>query len=397
MKTHTPVFLIALAFVCLAVSASAQPIHHHPQKAAYASPAEWPIHSGQAHWPDADPTRTCHVPHVEPQFPYGAELDGSPFVVPFTLRLFHCAGRITSFDGEAFAGITWDATGTSTPPVMRGDPAALVSWTGKVTIAPQQPRNGRFFHPHGWNGIRFGATAQLDNGDIAVNNFWTSFYSIADPRAPEVLEFTSGPTGGDYAMLSERANFGPACASQTPRPPYSECASFGDMITEINDWVPLTPISKPWTTAVAVYNYTAGSVLPNGRFEQRQDLDLHNGVRGTLIDSGVNDVLGFTNRSVTFDPAVLGPGLHKEAIFWTQTFAAQSQTASALIVVPVSVDLNAPPPPPVQTCTDPKATNVGGPLPCVFPPPPPPPPPVVTPTVYTFTCDASGKCTVVIK
>ena len=184
------------------------------------------------------------------------------------------------------------------------------------------------------------------------------------PIVPEFGDF-------DAAMLSERANVGPACAFETPRPSYDVCPSFGDMISEIDGWVPLAPISVPWTAPVAVYNYTANSPLPNGRFEQRQDLDLHNGIRGHLVDAGNAGVLGFTNYPVTFDPAVMGPGDHKEAVFWTQT-ASDASVVSALIVVDVQVDPNAPPP--VLICQDPTATNVGGALPCVFAPRPPPPP-----------------------
>ena len=137
MKGETKMrsFLAVLAFVVFPTLVNAQPIHHHPQKAFYASPAEWPIHSGQVHWPNPDPTMTCHL-HVEPKFPYGADLGNMPFEVPFTLKLFMCAARITSFDGETFSAITWDATGGTTVPVMRGDAMALKQWTGKVLIDP---------------------------------------------------------------------------------------------------------------------------------------------------------------------------------------------------------------------------------------------------------------------
>lgn len=365
--------MFALGFILLsATRIFAQPIHHHPQKAAYASPAEWPVHPGQAHWPNPDPTMTCHL-HVEPKFPYGAELDGSPFEVPFTLKLYHCDGRITSFDGEGFASVRWDETlalasltpddtlavAGLTPPIMQGDPHGLKQWTGTVVIDPKQQRNGRFFAPHGWTSVRFQADAVLANGDAFTNEFWESFYSIADLSQPETLSFTAAPNGSrDYPIVSERGGFRPACASQIPRPSFAVCGSWGAMVAEINDWLPLEPIAVPWTTSTAVYNYTAESDLPNGRYEQRQDLDLHNGVRGILIDSGDAGLLGFTNRLVTFDPAVMGPGAHKEAIFWTQPFAATGESASALITVDVVVDPNAPPPvvtppppPVVKSCT----------------------------------------------
>ena len=363
---------LAIVALLLSVPVSAQPIHHHPQKAAYASPAEWPVFSGQAHWPNPDPTMTCHL-HVDPKFPYGAELGDASFQVPFTLKLYHCDGRITNFDGEAFESIVWDATGTATRPVMQGDSMGLKQWTGTVTINPKNPSQLRFYHPHGWNGVRFRADVNLSNGDLIEENFWNSFYSVSDLSQPEVLEFG----GFDTAMLSSRANFGPACAFETPRPQVTECASFGDMITEVDGWMPLAPIAAPFETALAVYNYTAGSPLPNGRFEQRQDLDLHNGVRGVLVDAGSNDVLGFTNRVVTFDPAVMGPGTHKEAFFWTQ-LSAQNETASSLIVGDVTVDLSAPP---ILTCHDQAAPNVGGPLPCLPPVVVPPPPIDICPNI----------------
>lgn len=176
------------------------------------------------------------------------------------------------------------------------------------------------------------------------NNYWVSYYSIADTTKPEAVQFTAGEQSGrDYAMVSERANFASACSLQSPRPPYTTCPSFGDMITEINDWLPLQPISAPWTTSIAAYNYTANSLLPNGRFEQRQDLDLHNGNRGILVSAGNNDVQGFANRQVTFDPAAMGSGTHKEALFWTQTFAATGEVASTLVVFDVAVGGSVPP------------------------------------------------------
>ncbi len=81
-------------------------------------------------------------------------------------------------------------------------------------------------------------------------------------------------------------------------------------------------------------------------------------------------------------------------------------------------------PPPVLLCTDPVATNVGGPLPCIYPPPPvdlcpnidgvqetipaglelrgglclPPIPPPSTDSVFTFkvVCKADGACALTI-
>ncbi len=75
---------------------------------------------------------------------------------------------------------------------------------------------------------------------------------------------------------------------------------------------------------------------------------------------------------------------------------SQMPMAGAQMTQGGSVDLmlSAGPPPPPPTCQDATATNVGGPLPCTYPPPVPP----VTDTVFTFkvVCKADGSCTLAV-
>lgn len=338
-----------IAALSIASAAAAQPIHGHPQKTAYASPAEWPIRSFQGHWPGLDPVTTCHV-HVEPQYPEDAELGSAPFVVPFTVVMHKCEkpARMGLFYGENIRSVVWDLTKSSVMPDMRNDPAVDTSWTGKATIDPTM--GDRFAAPlHGWMSVRFGTRTAFDNGDQMDVSGWQSHFSVIDPTAPE----RPAPQGG--RIRSARVDIVSHVTGTV----------MGTMVTEYQGPLPLAPIRAPFVVPVSVYNYTASVPLPHGQFEYRHDIDLHHGVRGTLLDAGTADVGGF-NRTVTFDPAVMGPGAHREAAFWTQTLGAE--TVSSIIVATVTVAGVAPP----LLCTDPLAPNFGGPAPCL-------PPIVVTP------------------
>lgn len=291
--------------------------------------------------------------HVDAlDFPYGAELGAAQFDVHVAVKLFMCDGKISAIWGDSFVSVKWD-DGRMSPPVLQGNPMALVQRTGVVRIDPTW---GQYAHDHGWTNVPFNAQLEMSNHDRIRVQGLDSFFSIIDPSKPESI-----PPGNFGPILSSRVDAVPACGFETPIPP--TCTNFGTMIMEVEDWVPILPIAKKWTNTIAAYNYTATSVLPNGRFELRHNIDLHNGVRGVLLDAGNNDAQGFANRITTFDPTVMGPGKFNEAFFWTQTLT--SQTVSSLVVVSVSVDPNAPPP--TNICTDPAAINKGGPLPCVFP------------------------------
>lgn len=368
-------YALAIAVSLVASVASAQPIHGHPQLPAYTTLAQRPVVSFQGHWPTLDPTMTCHLHLDTNDFPYGAELGGALFDVHVTLKLFMCDGRIGDFWGESFVGVVWDATGTATMPVLQGDPMALKQWTATVTI---DPKKGRFAHQHGWTGVPFNARIGFANHDVMTVQAITSFYSIIDPTAPDIP-----PPGGFGPILSTRVDVSSATTGQ----------QFGTMITELDSWIPLLPIAAPWHATLNFYNYTAPAanfLEPTGRFEQRANLNLHAGIRGTLTDSALANKQGVPNRDVVFDPATLPLATNVVAFFWTQTLAAE--TNASLLVVNVPVQTGSP-----ALCTDPLATNVGQPLPCVFPVP-------VTWATFPATfqrfgtqdryriCDAAGHC-----
>src|ERR1700738_3403257 len=148
-----------------ACTVSAQTIHDHPQLAAYASSDQWPTSSAQCHWTPSDALAMIAHTHVDVKFPLYAENTGVPFTVPFTLKLFHTSGQISQLFGELIRDVVWDETGTSTQPLMVGDPMGLKQWTGRLTIDPSL--GDIIFHPvpHGWFDVRVAARTEFTNGD----------------------------------------------------------------------------------------------------------------------------------------------------------------------------------------------------------------------------------------
>jgi hypothetical protein len=353
---------LSMLVVCLltALPASAQPIHGHPQKAAYASPAEWPAIDSQGWRGDPDPMVAGHV-HVIPKFPaYAVIADWSTIEVPFTLKAHNIAGTIEMFTGEHVRSVRWDATGTSEMPNLRGDPNGLLEWTGVATVDLTLGDDG-FLHIfkfplHGWAEVRFFTRTVLDNGDFLDVSSVVPVYSLIDPTAPEALGAEQGNPGVHVrtSVVVWRNNQ----------------ALAGELVTEISDYVPLAPISSPWPTIANVYNYTAPAGVPfeNERFELRLDADLHHGVAGSLLQ--VENVGLAQNKQflgpIFLNPAAMGTGPHKILAVWTQPLGAEA--VSAALIFPVAVSDGVPVP---TICTDPTALNVGGLLPCRFAAPAP--------------------------
>lgn len=294
-------------------------LHGHPQLDFYTSAAQFPPVSIQGHWPKQDPTMTTHI-HIDPVFPYGAEIGAEVFEVPFTLKAFMLDGHIGLFESECMVDIKWNDTGTSTPPTMEGDPNSMIpkTWSGVMTV---DTTKGRFRVEHGWRGFDFMARTGFNNGDgpLDVKGFLPMF-SVLDLTKDEVP-----PPGNFGPILSSRVDV----SSMTGE-------KFGTMVCEIENWIPLLPISNKWITGLSAYDYATGTndSLPNGRFEQRQNLDLHNGVRGLLTDSLNADKQGLSNKPIVFDPAVMNPGVNTIAEFWTQNL--NGKTVSALVVIKVN-------------------------------------------------------------
>ncbi len=354
-------------------------IHGHPQKTDYLDDgSDWLVWEAQGHWPLLDPIASGHV-HVAVSYPlYGEITSVVPFWVPFTLKLHNIAGSIDEFGGPQVSQIVWDATGNSTPPVMRGSNPGLEQWTGKALIdvtLGQQPWLGAIgqLRLHGWSGTFFMARARVDNGDQIDAQLTVSHYDLIDPTTPEV--FLSPDHGRPGVFL------GAQCVVSNNTTGNSQTLggnAFGDMIIEVNDYLPLMPITAPWPTIVNFYNYTSSTPLPNpGHFRQRLDSDLHHSVLGLLIEEVASDVNGVPDMPIVIDPATLAgstpplgspPNVHKELFFWTQT--NNNETVSAVLTCNVPLGSGVPVP---TTCQDKAALNFGQLLPCVYATPPPPP------------------------
>lgn len=345
--------------LALASVAAAQPIHGHPQKLFYASPAEWVPVDCQGWINDPDPLKAGHI-HVVPKFPlYYTVLDWANVDIPFTVKAHNIAGVLGLFTGEHIKSVRWDDGGTTDMPPRRGDPNGLIEWHGVATIDYTLGDDG-FLHIfkfplHGWSGVKFFSRTYLDNADTLDVGCNVPVYSLLDPTAPITDPVQQGNPGTHIlnSVVLWRPNQG---------------AIAGEVIADISDYIPLAPISSRFETIANDYNYTGPVTLGDERFEERLDPDLHHGIRGSLRQ-GV-DVGPRHNRSffgpIVLDPAAIGPGDHKDMNVWTQPLGAES--ISAVIVFPFAVAAGVPPP---LLCTDPTATNVGGPLPCTYLPPPP--------------------------
>lgn len=312
-------------------------LHNHPQKKAYADDgSDWPKWSAQAHWLHPPGTlmpipglpdymqNTSHT-HVDWKFPRYAETAGAPFQVAFTVKLFHTPGHITRIDSILVRDIIWDETGTATPPTMVGDPMGIKQWTGHLTVDPKLPIDP--IHtppPRGWFGVQFGVQTTFDSGDNTETIILGSIYSLFDPAAPETW---------NYIMTRAAANAGSIL--QTP------VTQWGINFVHYVDYLPVAPISAPWPIRVGAVSYGGSTTLPHGTFEQRADLDLHNGKPGLLLATQPVTADGI-DLPIVFDPAQLGPGVHTMAGIMNQPDRVQQLTV--LLVIDVEVDPNAPPP-----------------------------------------------------
>lgn len=304
-------------------------LHNHPQLLEYATPADWPTLDIQGWFGDPDPLLAGHV-HVVPKVPLYGEITTTTLDVPFTLKAHMFDGVIAGPSGPHITKVIWAETGTEQAPILQGDPMGLKEWTGVAsfdfTLNPQTfPADLFKFTPHGWSGLRFFTRTYLKNGDAVDVIATPAVYSMIDPSIP-----ASG--------APEQGNPGVSIRSSVTIWRPDAGAIVGELITEIDDYISLLPINKPWTTIAQGYNYTAPlTIEPSERFEQRLDPDLHHGVRGSLqrgIDVGAGQNRSFFGP-ITIDPTTMGTGTHKEMLVWSQPVAKEA--FSSVIVFPTLV------------------------------------------------------------
>ncbi len=351
-------------------------IHGDPQKAAYATPAEWPYVSAQCHLKPATANRTGHDDafgvfnptlghvHVDWSLPYAAEV-GGPVVVHFVLKLFHIDGRVTNIWGSPIRNIRWDGsgveeTGSEITEVILGDPLGLVVRSGTLTVDPTLTNGVYTPVPRGWFYTDLAVRVLATTGVKVDAHILASLYSVLTPSAAETPPLTANDP-----------NYQANCQFTGPTDTNSP---FGSAISEYRTYIPLAPISAFFPLVPVVYNY--GGTITSGLFEERLDPDLHNGVTGTLLAHAAVDQAGHLLQPLPtgLDPAVLGVGPHTVSSIWQQEsgpvgseYVAPHEESWALLVIPVEVTTA---PQPILTCEDPTADNTGKLLPCTYVLPP---------------------------
>lgn len=360
-------FILALVILGMSANLFAQPIFNHPQKSSYASEAEYPTISCQCHWkenPTAAPdgsnsqaiidaalTTAAHT-HFDVRGPIYSEITGL-LRVPFTIKLFQTDGTasFTLDRQETVTRIEWDATGTDVAPIMIGDPFphALMEYSGHFTIDPRRNAGGHGFPQRGWYSPQIQVNTNFTSGAGTLQLLRYPLYSMLDPNAPD------GSLSGYPVLIA-------SCYPHSPG-----ITEWGTNYVEVDNFIPLTPISASWPLIVGTAAY-GGNEVGDGIFEQRAGIDFHNGNTGQLLSVQREEEFTSSNRAPVLDPIVLGSGPHNMALIWAKPTKHLERIVTALLVFPVTVGPNVPPP---TTCQDPLANNVGQPLPCTYNPTPP--------------------------
>jgi hypothetical protein len=192
---------LTLSFVALsALPVAAQfTIHNSPQKAAYASPAEWPTVSAQCHWKDVGVNAMNMVAHthLDLTFPFYAEWSTGPITAKWTITMFHTDGYVSdpglggyAFQSPYVKSYTLDAP-FQWP--LQGNPDGVAVYTGTVTVdaslATQRHEERDFPIPHGWYDftlhLRTSYPHDGPQGKGIDTALYVPVYSLLDPSAPE--------------------------------------------------------------------------------------------------------------------------------------------------------------------------------------------------------------------
>lgn len=303
-------------------------IHGHPQKQFYDGddPRQRTKVSCQSHWRDTprEGDLTAHnVKHTHVDlFPFLYQEVDDLIVVPFAIVLHHTDGFATvNLDRqETVVKVDWDDIGvqTDTERKLPGNPDGDATWTGHLTYDPRRNVGGHGFPLRGWYSPQFEVGTTYPNGVEILQLVKIPFYSMLDPAAPD------GSLSGVPTIIS----------SSYPHSP--RIKEWGTNYVETGAFLPLAPITQPWRLWMGTAAY-GGNEIGDGLFEQRVDLDLHNGIPGRLLSHQPESGFTSADRAPILDPAVIGLGAHKMAFIWSKPTRDDSEEVSALLVVTVDV------------------------------------------------------------
>jgi len=274
--------------------------------------------------------------------------------VGFTITLFHTSAMV----GEYYAGNAktndafdwvWDDTGTSTPPLLLGDPMGVKTWSGHFSVVPAIP--------HGWEWVSMSVYTHFsDRTTVVILN--EPIYSMIDPTKPS-------PNDTDPAAQRTQA-----VCRVSPDLKHPELF-YGEQTAQFDGALPRTTMTAFVPMTGSTYGYGARG-LPLAVADFVLDMNLHASIPGTELFTGSEPVDGLVHATMNFDPAVIGPGTHKLVVRRTQTNGPE--LSAVLLATQVKVSSSVPPP------ASPSPTQ---PSPALQPPPAsavssPPPAPVVS-------------------
>jgi len=343
--------LLAGAFLTIAASVNAQPIvppiaiHGHPQLKEYSDQGQLPTIAIHTNWaPGENPPAPAqpggvfdivagtlgnrilgHAHMSLIKCPLYGEIR-STFTCRFQMLLFNIQAQLfmnPDFQ-DGIQDIVWDATGNSTPPAMIGALNEERTWNGTLTFNPAIAK--KFPTKHGWWNPTFTSEVRFANGDEVDKVFYTSFYVLTDPSAPETpgVPFVSARVSPHSSRLNEQWG-------------EQDVETLRDTI----QYLPLAPISAPYSFRVNTAGYGATG-LPPAISEIRVDADIHHHMGGKVIQETTAEKTH--QLSVMFDPVALGPGTHKTIIGRRQVGLSGVEAVVTQLVFDVKVGGVTPPP-----------------------------------------------------
>ena len=326
---------------------STQPlVTRHPQQITYTDRSQMPWRNAQAHWPKQlgeglFPIGDEHLAHTHALLRCGSYAEIAEWALcDFQILLHHNPGAIVDVQGGLF-GVGgafdwhWDATGSDVRPVMQGVIDADVTFTGSFKVYVTQ--SGIV---NGWVGAIFEAHTQFPDGVVVVAQARDALFSVADPTAPLAYE-----------------NSFPTVTAETRVGGSPSGAIYGRQNVAVVDFLPIAPISVPWSIRVSYYGYGAETAFPPATDEYRSDFDFHHGLDGT-VQWSTTQTADVVNQVITFDPAVLGPGTHRYGLNRNQP-NGQEQIVT-LLVGDVTVAGVPPPPEPLPCVGTVQGTSIDG-------------------------------------
>ena len=203
----------------------------------------------------ADP-QIAHT-HLDCALPRYGEITG-PIPVTCIIKLFHTAGVASGVYSplDQIRDIIYEDTGTSTPPVLRGDPMGLKQWKVSFIFDPTLLRRisppSTTVPPRGWFSVDIAVKTYYDNGDTVTLDAVRTLYSMLNPNVPEIKGSDEGIT---YATR---------CSPNTLRRPELNAYGnqMGTVVSEFVGLLPLEPIQEPWQTKGFFYSNASLEGIP---------------------------------------------------------------------------------------------------------------------------------------